>query len=304
MPPRSILLTVTVIVTLLAATGARPSAAAASSFSGRCSSIPGTTAFSPAVTGTARVVAFEFVGRGTCDVVLDGQQLSDTPVEVRVAGPIEASCSSARSTGTPVPGEATFTRGTADARDDVHVAFEFIDNVGVGTEFEGSIRGRSSGTGRVKGTFLTSRTSPDTGLRCARDGLSEVPTDLTVITDSPISSEERPSGDGGSVAPPDRAAPRIQLTRRCSTCGSAYVRLTVRVRDASAIRAIRVTLDGRLVRTTTRRRFALRLRRPRAGRRRHRVTVTATDEAGNRSRASVPVRCVRRSRPSPRNQAT
>jgi hypothetical protein len=159
------------------------------SFEGSCAPIQGTTHFDPPITGATALHNFEYKGTARCDLKVNGRQLSEVPVAVDVAGPIEASCASARGTA-PAPGSATFTVGSRE----VVVYFYFLDNTGTLTEFQGRIAGQTSGSGEVHGTFLTTRTPPDTALKCATTGLSDVPTDLSVSTDSPIVSGHQPPG--------------------------------------------------------------------------------------------------------------
>ena len=68
-----------------------------------------------------------------------------------------------------------------------------------------------------------------------------------------------------------------------TVCTTRNFTARVRLRDASGIRRVRVFLDGRLLRRTTRTRFSLRVnvRGLRVGR--HRITVVARDRRGNRS---------------------
>jgi ice-binding like protein/Big-like domain-containing protein len=73
-----------------------------------------------------------------------------------------------------------------------------------------------------------------------------------------------------------RPAARTVCTRRNFTA-------RVRVRDHSGIRRVRVYLDGRRVRRTSRTRFSIRIRVRRLSVGRHRITVTARDRAGNLS---------------------
>jgi hypothetical protein len=88
------------------------------------------------------------------------------------------------------------------------------------------------------------------------------------------------------VGLPGTRQPPVTGTRNppmTSVCTTRNFSASVRLRDGSGIRAVKVYLDGRLVRTTTLTRFTLRvtLRSLRIGR--HRLTVIARDRAGNRS---------------------
>jgi len=82
----------------------------------------------------------------------------------------------------------------------------------------------------------------------------------------------------------DQAAPRITIAgvrglRR--SCTRRSFRVRIRVRE-SRLRRVDVLLDGRRIRRTSRKRFSVRVpaRAIRAGR--HRLTIVATDRAGNR----------------------
>jgi len=103
-------------------------------------------------------------------------------------------------------------------------------------------------------------------------------------------------------APPpaaDRTRPRVRVTARPARgrCGVRAPRLSVRVSDASALDSVRVTLDGRPVARSARKRFAVRppRRALRPGVRR--LRVVAVDAAGNRTVHLQRVRvCARRAR--------
>jgi hypothetical protein len=105
-----------------------------------------------------------------------------------------------------------------------------------------------------------------------RDGVSQ-----TVASSSPCT--------GSSTARRDHKAPRIRLggvpRKRCA--GSDF---GARVRIAerwSGLRRAQLSLDGRRVLVTKRKRFSRRIRPARLRRLRHRLTVVALDNAGNRS---------------------
>lgn len=91
-----------------------------------------------------------------------------------------------------------------------------------------------------------------------------------------------------SSSPPARPAadatsPRVSLSGIPRRCTRSTVRARVRIRDASALTSVRVYVDGRRTATTRRARFTVRIstRRMKAGG--HRITVVATDAAGNRT---------------------
>ena len=103
----------------------------------------------------------------------------------------------------------------------------------------------------------------------------------------------RPGFDGrcdwGAVPgtnPRSRARPRVSASGVPRACASRTVRVRVRASSASvsALSRVTVSLDGRRIRTTSRGSFTVRV--PTRGLRRgtHRLTIVATDAAGNRTR--------------------
>lgn len=113
-------------------------------------------------------------------------------------------------------------------------------------------------------------------------------TTQTATSPSPCT---RPAGDGGA----DSERPRIRVRGVPQGCAPRSFRARVRVRDDSRLRRVRVTLDGRRVRTTRRGSFRVRVRAARLGR--HRLSVVAADVAGNRAGKSVSFRRCRAGRP-------
>jgi hypothetical protein len=85
----------------------------------------------------------------------------------------------------------------------------------------------------------------------------------------------------------DRSPPRITIRGVPRRCASRGLRLRIRIRDGSRLRRASVRLDGRLLRTTTRKRVRLRLRSRTIAPGRHRVTVVARDQRGNRASRSM-----------------
>lgn len=89
----------------------------------------------------------------------------------------------------------------------------------------------------------------------------------------------------------DRAKPRIRLRghpeRGCAERGF-FAR--VRIRDRSPLRHARLRIDGRRVRSTSRKRFSKYVPAKRLGAGRHRITVRAKDAAANRARKSASFR--------------
>jgi hypothetical protein len=79
----------------------------------------------------------------------------------------------------------------------------------------------------------------------------------------------------------DRTPPRIRLRAR-KGCARRARRVAVRVHDRSGLRRVAAYVDGRLVRSTRRAAFRVRVRRGR-----HRLTVLARDGVGNRARRTL-----------------
>jgi hypothetical protein len=152
------------------------------SFDGSCS-WQGTVYFSPPATNTVQPLTVSYEGTGTCDGTLDGRRVSNAPVTLRhLARNVEGSCPRARTT-TPAAGSITFADGTT-----IRVSIEFTSLL---TETSFTFTGERSGSATGHGTFLTPRTSPDVAVRCAGDGVSETPLDITMTTDSPLVSGHR-----------------------------------------------------------------------------------------------------------------
>jgi hypothetical protein len=149
------------------------------SFEGSCS-VQGTVYFSPPATNTIQPLTVTYKGTGTCDGTLDGRRISSAPVTLRNrARNVEGSCPRAQTT-TPGAGSITFADGTT-----IRMSIEFTS---VLTEVSFTFTGERSGSGTGHGTFLTPRTPPDVAIRCAGDGVSETPLDITLTTDSPLVS--------------------------------------------------------------------------------------------------------------------
>ena len=130
---------------------------------------------------------------------------------------------------------------------------------------------------------------------------------VTLINDTVTRSQCAPgtgpgtgAGGGGSSGPgPDLTGPNVQFIGvpgvrqppfpgdgrppANTVCTTRNFTARVRIRDRAGIRSVRVFIDGRLVRRTSRTRFSLRInvRGLRVGP--HRLTVVARDRAGNRS---------------------
>jgi hypothetical protein len=113
-----------------------------------------------------------------------------------------------------------------------------------------------------------------------RDGATQ-----TVESPTPCNPGTAPRDPGS--APRDRTKPRIRLgggPRR--GCAPRSFRLQVRIVEQSALRRAALYLDGRRLLNTERKRFSKRVRVA-SGTHRHRLVVSATDAAGNKTRRSV-----------------
>lgn len=91
----------------------------------------------------------------------------------------------------------------------------------------------------------------------------------------------------GAGAAPDSSPPRIAIRGLGRDCESRGTRLRIRIRDDSRLRRASVRLDGRLLRTTRRKRLRLRVPIRLLGAGRHRLTVVARDALGNRGVRSM-----------------
>jgi hypothetical protein len=158
------------------------------SFAGSCS-VQGTVSFSPPATNTLQPLNTAYDASGTCSGTLDGRQVANAPVKMHNVGRADGSCPYAHTTE-PGQGSITFADGT-----NIRYSFEFTS---VATEVYLTMEGERSGSATAHATFLTQRTPPDVTLKCAGEGVSEIPMDLSLTTDSPLVSSRRV---GGSASP-------------------------------------------------------------------------------------------------------
>jgi hypothetical protein len=181
----------------------------------------------------------------------------------------DGSCLRAR-TLAPAKGAITFRDGTT-----IRYTFDFTF---VLSEGDITFYGQRSGTAHGHGSFVTQRTPPDVTLKCGGEGEKELPLDITLSTDSPLVSERT------AAARRDYKAPRIRLAgvprKRCARGVRARVRIAERW---SGLRRARLSLDGRRLRVTRKKRFSRRIPALRPRPARHRLEVVALDNAGNRS---------------------
>jgi hypothetical protein len=182
---------------MVAAVGALPASASAqdgtNSFEGSCS-LQGDATFSPPATNTLQRLYVTYDATGTCSGTLNGRTVSNAPVtmhnEVR---DVNGSCPRADTTR-PGRGAITFADGTR-----ISYSFEFHFPTAVGTL---TFRGQRSGFAHGIGNLLTPRTPPDVAERCAGEGVSETPLDVSLVTDSPLVSGRRGRDAGGSDPKP------------------------------------------------------------------------------------------------------
>lgn len=182
---KSVLLTLLVSGLLIAGgttSVADPRGKGTTRFAGSCS-MKGTVNFDPGATFITQALRYEFNGEGACTGTLNGSDVKDVTVRVDQYGKAEGSCASAHTTE-PGHGELTFPDGSV-----LSYTLEFAYEV---PETNFTFSGSKSGEAHGKGTFRTDRTPPDTTARCATpEGVTEIPMDMTLSTDSPLVSRKR-----------------------------------------------------------------------------------------------------------------
>lgn len=150
------------------------------SFAGSCST-EGTVEFDPAVTMVPQPLTYRYEATGVCDGTLNGKEVSRARVAVQQAGRSEGSCASAETTA-PGDGVIVFAGGET-----ITYTVEFTSFV---SDVDFTFSGTHSGTATGEGTFRTERTSDYKASECAT-GLSEIPMDMTLTTESPLVSKKR-----------------------------------------------------------------------------------------------------------------
>jgi hypothetical protein len=152
------------------------------SFEGECS-FQGTSYFSPPATNFQQSLDVTYAGPGTCSGTLNGRSLSDASVTAHnTVSDVDGSCLRADTTRLG-RGSITFPGGVV-----LRFLFEFHF---VGTEGEFVLYGRPSGQAHGQGSFMTERTPPDLALKCAGEGVSEAPLDISFETTTPLVSKRR-----------------------------------------------------------------------------------------------------------------
>jgi hypothetical protein len=150
------------------------------SFAGSCS-FEATVRFSPPATNSQQRLRVTTDGTGTCSGTLNGQLVSNAPVQLNSeVRRVDGSC---RYANTTKPG-----RGTISFADGTTVAYSFEFNW-VLTDGVLRFYGERSGSARGHGSFVTQRRPlNEIGSQCAGEGVSEIPMDMSLVTESPLVS--------------------------------------------------------------------------------------------------------------------
>lgn len=125
---------------------------------------------------------YSFAGTGTCDGTLNGEPITDSPIEVQVQGFGFLSCL-VSVTGENDRGTMRFTRGTRRRSDDTVIRFVIEPLVGAGPQNEFRVRGAVSGEALGRSEFLSEEDTLD---RCAAGTLKEISFRSSVHTVTPI----------------------------------------------------------------------------------------------------------------------
>ncbi len=162
-----------------AATNPPRTGAQLDTFAGSCSA-QGTDTFTPPVTNTPQLLTVSYDATGTCTGALNGTNVSNAAVKVRMTVRSYGSCSQAH---TVEPGHSTITFADATT---IRAAVEYTSML---TEINLAYQGQRSGSAHGHATSLTNRTPPDVALKCARQGDTQIPLDLSLSTDTPLVSQ-------------------------------------------------------------------------------------------------------------------
>jgi hypothetical protein len=140
-------------------------AAADIAFTGECNQVKGFANLAKALTSSPRDNTYSFFGSGSCSGTLNGEAIAATPISITLQGGGMLSCASTAS-GSPGTGSITFTRGTADPKDDVILPFT-LKFTGTATELKLDLVGLTAGTATGRASFLNDLTSPLSLATCA-----------------------------------------------------------------------------------------------------------------------------------------
>jgi hypothetical protein len=158
-------------------------------------------------------------------------------------------------------------------------------SVNEGVTVDGRLLARNGAVTLINDTVTRSQCAPGTG-----PGTSTGPGGGTGTGTGPGSSPgpdltgplTRIIGLPGVRQPPIRT-PGARRPPASTVCTTRNFTARVRVRDRAGIHTVKVYLDGRLVKRTSRTRFSLRIEVRSLSVGRHRITVVARDRAGNKS---------------------
>jgi hypothetical protein len=218
------------------------------SFDGQCE-FQGTSKFDPPATNTVTPLTYTYDGDGICTGTLDGSALDGAKVKMHDTGPADGSCPRAVTTS-PGVGTITFANGTTIP---VSLDFNFA-----GTDGDLTFYGERSGTASAHGTFATQRTTPDVAANCGGSGAAEAPLDITLQTQTPLTSQP---------PPPKARKMRLSASPRKARVGKRTTfSFQLTTRHNRPVRGAKVEFAGHTLRTGRRGRASVRLTLRRAGR--------------------------------------
>lgn len=179
----------------------------------------------------------------------------------------------------PITGGRTITAGAPPIPGGPPDGFTALKKVRLGLD------AISTGTGTSRRSYVT---TPDS---CPRSGSWTNQISFTYRDRETQTTTSRSPCRGDQAR--DRSRPRIRIAGVPRRCARRGFRARVRIRDHSPLRRASMRLDGRRVRFTKRKRFAVRVPARRVATGRHRLSVVARDRAGNRSTRTVRFRAGR-----------
>ncbi len=181
------------------------------------------------------------------------------------------------------------TLGTRTAFKGTVMALASI-SVNDGVTVEGRLLARTSAVTLINDTITRSACAPGTepgtgpGTGPGGDGTTSPGPDVSgpkiTITGLPGVRQPPAPPVGSPPGSPPASPPPPRFSRVCTTRNFTA---RVRVADNAGIKRVSVYLDGKLIKRTSRTRFAVRIRVRGIRVGRHRITVVALDRAGNRS---------------------
>jgi hypothetical protein len=87
----------------------------------------------------------------------------------------------------------------------------------------------------------------------------------------------------GTIVNDDFAAPKVSVAGVRSACISSAVRVRFSINTKTGLKSVRVTLDGKRVTSTKKKRFTVAVNGKKLKAGRHRLVVVATDKAGKKT---------------------